>query len=100
VPKDTPAARFRAIADDCAKLFERKNTEYGNSIEATGVLGASIEIIGAAARLPKLVLKNPLRIPYVHTILRDIFMDIANYAIIALMMIDKQNWTGRNPWED
>lgn len=85
------------FVDICHKdqnLFAVKNEQYGNAIITTGVLGASVELIGAAARLRKLVLtseghgRNEVRS------LIDVFMDLHNYSNIALMMLRDNNWEG------
>ena len=52
------ADAFDALCSRHKELFRRKNTQYGNTIVTTGVLGASIELIGAVMRLPALVLKD------------------------------------------
>lgn len=99
--------KFRGVENDCATLFDKKNKEYGNSIEATGVLGATIELIGAVARLPILILRNPTHGRDKFSAIRNVFMDIVNYGIIALMMLNETmpdgtpgNWEGRTPWTD
>jgi hypothetical protein len=58
--KDTEKAanKFDKLCKRHRKLFRRKNTQYGNTIVTTGVLGATIELIGAVMRLPSLVLKD------------------------------------------
>ena len=77
------------------ELFKYKNRQYGNSIEATGVLGAVVEIIGAVARLPAMVIRNPTFGQNRGTKLVDVLRDIHNYATIALVMIEKDNWSGK-----
>ena len=88
------ADAFDALCSRHKELFRRKNTQYGNTIVTTGVLGASIELIGAVMRLPALVLKDPKHGGSNVEALKDIFADIHNYSNIALMMLEDENWDG------
>jgi len=88
------AIQYRKEVDACLTLFVQKNSEYGDTIKRTGVLGASVELIGACARLPKLVLKSASHGRDNEKALKNVFMDIANYAIIALIMMSENNWDG------
>jgi hypothetical protein len=86
---------FEGACKEAENVFIEKNKQYGNAIVETGVQGACIELVGCVARLKKLVLKNPSHgedIPYKE--LRNIFIDAHNYANIAMMMQDQQNFTG------
>ena len=86
---------FEKVCESCEQLFEKKNAEYGDSITATGVLGASVELVGTVARLKKLVLQDPGNGKANISALADIFKDIHNYANIALMMMKEDNWSGK-----
>lgn len=86
---------FNRVCASCEKLFENKNEEYGDTITATGVLGASVELIGAVARLKKLVLQAQDGGKSNTSALADVFKDIHNYSNIALMMMNEDNWRGR-----
>jgi len=94
-PKDKRVETFGRVCSSCEKLFEQKNDEYGDTIVATGVLGASVELIGVVARLKKLVLQAPDGGKANMTALADVFKDIHNYANIGLMMMNEDNWKGK-----
>lgn len=85
---------FDAIHARCRKLFEEKNTQYGDSISSTGVLGAVVALIGIAARLRPLVLLDPAHGKGNREVLADVFKDIQIYASIALIMLSDNNWDG------
>lgn len=85
---------FANVCDTCQELFAEKNEQYGNTIVKTGVLGACVELIGAVARLPKMVLKDAMHGRGQAEKLRDVLMDIHNYASIAIMMLDDNNYEG------
>lgn len=88
---------FKLNCIDAGSVFEIKNEQYGDAIVETGVLGASVELIGAVARLRQLVLspgdggKHTDR-----KSLRNVFVDIHNYSNIALMMMEEDNWLGKD----
>ena len=77
------------------EIFERKNTEYGDSIRFGGMLAASYEIVGAAMRLPTLVFFAADHGRSNTKKLYDIFLDIMNYANIALQMMREENFEGK-----
>lgn len=87
-------SQFQKICLLNLQLFAQKNEQYGNTIVETGVLGASVELVGAVARLKKMVLKSGDGGKSNREALIDIFMDIHNYANIALMMLEEDNFTG------
>ena len=86
---------FRHEQKECFNLFDEKQQQYGNTIHKTGLLGATVELIGAVARLPIMVLRNPTHGRDVQKKLRDVLMDIHNYAVIGLVMLDGDNWEGK-----
>ncbi len=82
------------ILDDALLLFERKNKEYGNAIDYTGVVGAVIALTGDVSRLRTMVLKdaaiglaNPDNV-------RDKLIDVLVQAAIGIYELDKENWAG------
>jgi len=76
------------------ELFLRKNTEYGDSIKETGVLGAVVAIHGICARLSVLCIKGKFSQENVRELLVDLFVDLHNYANIALIMLGEDNLDG------
>jgi hypothetical protein len=92
---------FLKICEGCFGLFEIKNAEYQDTISATGVLGAVIELIGVAARLKPLILNNPnfeydfTTDPDFRKSVGNVLMDLHNYSVIASIMFQNQNWRGR-----
>jgi len=77
------------------EIFEKKNTEYGDSIRFGGMLAASYEIVGAAMRLPNLVFFTEDHGRSKADKLFDIYLDIMNYANIALQMLKEENFEGK-----
>lgn len=85
---------FRNVCENCGETFEKKNKAYGDAIWKTGVLGAVVELIGAVARLPQMVLRNRFHGREIKENLVDVLVDIHNYAAIGLMMLESDNWEG------
>lgn len=86
---------FRKVCKAGEEIFVEKNDKYDDAIVSTGVLGASVELVGTVARLKKLVIKANDAGASHSTELVDIFKDIHNYANIALMMLSEDNWKGQ-----
>jgi len=90
---DDAEDKFALICEECGALFSVRNRQYGNAIEETGVLGATVEIVGIAARLKQILIRGDSE-PVSAEKLRDILMDLHNYATIAIMMLDDKNMRG------
>lgn len=75
-------------------MFIAKNTEYGDAIIETGVLGAVVEAVAVVARLKQLVQKNPEHGRDCVEQVRDKFRDLQNYANIGLQMLAEENFDG------
>ncbi len=91
----SPITKFEKECAEGEEIFIVKNTEYGNTIVETGVLGACTELVGCVARLKKLVLKSGTGGKDANQIaLRNALLDAHNYANIGLMMLDDKNYTG------
>jgi hypothetical protein len=71
---------------ECTALMLRKQRDYGNgNIADYGLLGVAVRVNDKSQRLKNLLTKN--RNPSNES-LRDTFMDLANYGLIGLMLID------------
>lgn len=85
---------FQEIFDKVIDLFRHKNTTYRDAIRRTGLLGASVELVGISARLEALVIKDPSHGAENATILEDILLDAFVYSGIALQMLQEENFDG------
>lgn len=88
----TREEQFNTACEAGLSVFMQRNEEYGDAIKSTGVLGASVELIGNVARLKKLVLKDPEFGKGNREVLLEVLKDIHNYANIALMMAGLDIW--------
>lgn len=93
----TIKGKAATICLDADEVLAIKNQQYGNSIEWTGVLGAVVEIVAKTARLLTLVLRSPEHGRQDASAVRDSLLDLHNYAVIGLLMLEQNNWEGRLP---
>lgn len=83
--------RHRQLVEELNKLYEEKNLKYDNSFETTyKEYGSTALLLRLDDKLTraKMVLRNPGVDPGDETIL-DTLMDLANYAIMGIMKIEK-----------
>jgi hypothetical protein len=73
------------------QLFIRKNAEYGNAIQFTGVWGAIVQLIADAHKLKVMYQRPVLDTANIEDKLRDILVQ----AGIGLVMVRQDNWEGK-----
>lgn len=88
--------RFDKVCAANSELFARKNEQYGNAIEETGVVGAAVELVGCIARLRQLVLSSKDHGRAEREAIENVFRDAHNYANIGMMMLHQDNWEGKD----
>ena len=81
------------------EVFKRKNQQYQNAIEETGVLGAATELVGCTSRLKGLVIRNPTHGRDQREAIYNAAQDAHNYANILLQMMEQDNWEGTDDAE-
>lgn len=98
--KQKALEEFSNQCQQAGQIFKQKNEEYGNAIDAGGVTGAVVELIGAVARLMVMVLHSPDAGRSKKEQIRDKLLDLHNYANIAMIMLEHDNWQGEIDWFD
>jgi len=96
-PQDlTPAQNFFRQCEAGQHLFEAKNApdHYDNNFVRDGLLGTVLEVMGSANRLRPLIVKAPDHGRANAEKIRDILMDVHNYATMSLMLLEANNWEG------
>jgi hypothetical protein len=86
--------KYNAITLLADEIFLQRNAVYRDSFRETGFYGAAVEIIGQTARLKGAVQSSPLVQASLRGTIRDILLDLINFAHIAIMMLDEENWLG------
>ena len=87
--------KFKVVQELLYDLFQKKNTQYDNAIEFTGVLGAVVAMTGDIARLRKMILRSQNHGREEASNVQDKLIDIAVQSIIGIMMLQKGNWEGK-----
>jgi hypothetical protein len=95
-----PIAQERIATFDRAcqagkEIFLERDAKHGSATTSTGVLGATVEIIGGAARLRQLVLKAQDYGSSNRAEVINALNDLHNYANIALIELADNNWSGK-----
>ena len=84
--------KFKDITEEMNSLYERKNHDYGNSFSETfrklGIISAATRMLDKMNRIVSLVTKDQQKVN--DESLRDTLIDIANYAVMTIMEIDKK----------
>lgn len=83
---------FSSILQEMQKLYEKKNHDYGNSFSETiqefGFTPAIARINDKFKRVKQMVKGEQMQ---VSESMRDNLIDIANYCVLTIIEIDKQN---------
>ena len=84
--------KFKDITEEMNALYERKNHDYGNSFSETfrklGIISAATRMLDKMNRIVSLVTKDQQKVN--DESLRDTLIDIADYAVMTIMEIDKK----------
>ena len=90
--KQVPLQLHKKICNDLNSLFERKNHDYGDSFHQTfveeGWAMVRIRLSDKLNRVKALTRGDSQQVQ--DESLRDTLMDLANYAILAVMEMDRR----------
>lgn len=79
---------FGDITKEMTELYERKNSDYGNSFHDTyvkfGMIAPTVRLMDKIERLGSIIRKQS----HNYESERDTLIDIANYAVMTLMEMD------------
>lgn len=82
---------FRDLQDKCFNIFKKKNSDYGNSFEESlneeGIVAARIRMRDKWNRFKSLSKNNDIKVK--GESLQDTLLDLANYAILTVMWLNK-----------
>jgi hypothetical protein len=86
--------RFSTLCTEAQVLFARKNRQYGGAYRWMGLIGTISEIFGIAMRLVNMVFRDFDNLPANREKIRDCLLDLHNYANMAVMCLDDENYYG------
>lgn len=91
--KSDAVKEFELVTKEMGELFAKKNKDYGNSFERSldedGPLVSKIRLGDKYSRFSALV-KSPEEQQVKDESIRDTLIDMANYAVMTLMWLDRQ----------
>ncbi len=81
--------QLRSVQDEALALFERKNSDYGDSFATYGTVGVLVRIGDKLSRLTNISKKGVALVD--DETLRDTLIDLHNYAGMAVMLMDQSS---------
>ena len=82
--------RFKQITDEMVKLYEKKNSDYGNSIHDTymkyGAVAYLVRMEDKINRVRSLTQNNNQKVE--DEKIHDSLVDLANYSILMLLELE------------
>lgn len=92
---DERVKQMRTAHAELLRLFVRKNTDYGDSFAEHGPVGVLIRM---GDKLKRLVSITRTGVTLVDDEgVRDTLLDLANYATMAVMLLDEERAAGVTP---
>ncbi|MCY3026201.1 MULTISPECIES: nucleotide modification associated domain-containing protein [Aerococcus] len=83
--------QFRSITDEMANLYDRKNSDYGNSfdrsIDQFGLVASAVRLGDKYNRFSQLINANQ---QVKDESIRDTLIDLANYAVMTILWLDEK----------
>lgn len=81
--------RFKQITDEMVKLYERKNSDYGNSIHDTYMkYGATAYLVRMEDKINRVRSLTQSNNQKVDEKIKDTLIDLANYSILMLLELE------------
>jgi len=79
--------QLKCIQEECLKVFEKKNSDYGDAFAKHGVIGVLVRINDKLSRYTNIT-KNGINISVTDETLKDTLMDLHNYSAMAIMCME------------
>lgn len=79
--------QLEKIQNECKKIFEKKNKDYGDAFAQHGTVGVLVRISDKMSRFTN-ISKRGLEISVSDETLKDTLMDLHNYAAMAIMCME------------
>ena len=80
-------SQLKTVQNEAAKLFEKKNSDYGDAFANYGPIGVIVRMGDKINRLSS-VTNNGINLVKTESI-RDTLIDLHNYAAMAIMLMDE-----------
>lgn len=81
---------FKDIIDEMFDVYQKKNSDYGNSVHKTfEEFGLTSFLVRLSDKLNRAITLNKKEAAVADERLEDTLMDLANYAVLALVELKK-----------
>ena len=80
--------QYNKIRDEAFSIFKKKNSDYGDAFADYGAVGVIMRMGDKIRRMSNITAKSVTLVE--DEGLRDTLMDLANYAVLGLMLLDEQ----------
>jgi hypothetical protein len=80
--------QLKSIQEECLRIFEKKNADYGDAFATHGIVGVLVRINDKLSRFTNITSKG-IEINVTDETLKDTLMDLHNYSAMAIMCMNK-----------
>lgn len=82
---------FKGIIDEMLDMYQKKNSDYGNSVHKTfEEFGLTSFLVRLSDKLNRAITLNKQEMKVADERLEDTLLDLANYAVLALVELKKE----------
>ena len=81
--------QMKQVQEEALQLFSKKNKDYGDSFAQFGPIGVIIRMQDKINRLANITKTNITLVE--SESLRDTLIDLHNYSVMAIMLLDEKN---------
>lgn len=81
-------AQYNKVRDEAFSIFQKKNSDYGDAFADYGAVGVIMRMGDKIRRMANITSTSVTLVEDER--LRDTLMDLANYAVMGLMLLDEQ----------
>jgi len=87
--------QLEEIQQECKEMFKKKNSDYGDAFATYGTVGVLVRIGDKLARFSNISSKK-VELSVEDETIRDTLMDLHNYAAMAIMCLNDENFKFNN----
>ena len=80
--------KYKDINQEAFELFNKKNHDYGDAFATDGIIGVLIRLGDKVQRLKHITTNSIILVN--NESLRDTLLDLHNYSIMSLMLLDEK----------
>lgn len=82
-------SQYNKVRDEAFSIFQKKNSDYGDAFADYGAVGVIMRMGDKIRRMSNITSTSVTLVEDER--LRDTLMDLANYAVMGLMLLDEQD---------